>query len=243
MDILPAIDLRSGKCVRLLQGQYDKQIDYADDPLPVAQQFEQAGARWLHVVDLDGAKEGRPCNLPTIQRIIENTGLQVEVGGGLREKKDIQTLIDAGAARCVVGTRALEDWDWFADLVQDSACQNRVALGLDAKSGKLATRGWLTETDVTPADLAVRASSLPIAAIIYTDISKDGMMSGPNAEATHALARATDIPVIASGGVTTLDDVRTLAALPLGGMIIGRAIYEGQIDVATAIAIAAGEQS
>ena len=235
MDILPAIDLRDGKCVRLLQGDYEQQIDYADDPTAVARQFEQAGARWVHVVDLDGAREGKPCNLSTIERIASATGLQVEVGGGVRTAETVDSLINAGVARCVIGTKALEEWDWFAELVQRSTCRDRIALGLDAREGKLAVRGWLSTTALTPIEVAHRAEGLPVAAIIYTDISRDGMMSGPNVEATLALARATAIPVIASGGVTTIEDVKQLAALPLGGMIIGRAIYEKQIDLAEAV--------
>lgn len=241
MDILPAIDLRGGKCVRLLQGDYDKQIDYADDPLDVARQFEQAGASWLHVVDLDGAREGRPCNLATIERILANTRLRVEIGGGLRETGAIESLIAAGASRCVVGTKALEEWDWFADLVRRPKCRGRIALGLDAKQGQLAVRGWTHSTAETPIEVVRRVADWPLAAIIYTDISRDGMMIGPNVEATRALAEACSIPVIASGGVTTIQDVRQLARLPLGGIIIGRAIYEKKIDLAEAIRVARGD--
>ena len=240
MDVIPAIDLRDGKCVRLLQGDYARQIDYANDPLAAAHQFEQAGARWVHVVDLDGAKQGRPCNLPTIERIIAGTKLKVEVGGGLRDTDSIESLIGAGASRCVVGTRALEDWAWFAEMVLRPACRDHVALGLDARDGKLAVKGWREGTQETPIDVARRAADLPVAAIIYTDISKDGMMAGPNVEATAALAENCSIPVIASGGVTRIEDVRALAKLPLAGMIIGRAIYEKAIDLAEAVRVAAG---
>jgi len=240
MEILPAIDLRDGKCVRLLQGDYDKQINYADDPVQVAQQFEHLGAKWLHLVDLDGAKEGKVCNLPTIERILQQTNLSVEVGGGLREVETIELLIDAGVTRCIVGTKALEDWAWFEALVQRDKCQNRIALGLDARGGKLAAHGWLEETNLMAVELAEKVSDWPVAAIIYTDISKDGMLQGPNIEATGELAEYTKIPVIASGGVTTIDDVKKLVELPLGGIIIGRAIYEKKLDVAEAIRIARG---
>ena len=238
MDILPAIDLRDGKCVRLLQGDYDKQIDYADDPLAVVAQFEQAGARWLHVVDLDGAREGRLCNLPTIERIVSETSLRVEVGGGLRDTGSIESLIDAGAARCVVGTRALEAWGWFSSLVQRPKCRSRIALGLDAREGRLAVRGWTEETNETALQVAERVEDCPLAAIIYTDIGRDGMLLGPNVEAVQTLAEHAAAPVIASGGVTNLEDVRRLAELPLAGIIIGRAIYEKQIDLAQAIQVA-----
>jgi phosphoribosylformimino-5-aminoimidazole carboxamide ribotide isomerase len=234
MEILPAIDLRSGKCVRLLQGDYSQQIDYSG---------EAAGAKWLHVVDLDGAKEGHPCNLPTIRRIVSETKLNVEVGGGLREAPTIEELLDAGVHRCIVGTKALEDWDWFAELAQRPKCAHHVALGLDARQGQLAVRGWVEKTALTPVEVAQKAAGLPVAAIIYTDISKDGMLQGPNIEVTLAVAQASSIPVIASGGVTTIEDVRALAALPLGGIIIGRAIYEKKLDLAEAVRIArAGEK-
>jgi phosphoribosylformimino-5-aminoimidazole carboxamide ribotide isomerase len=235
MDILPAIDLRDGKCVRLLQGDYDRQIDYADDPLAVAKQFEQAGARWLHVVDLDGAREGQLFNLPTIEKLIRETNLQVEVGGGLREFDTIDALISAGAARCVVGTKALEDWDWFTELVHRPACANRIALGLDARSGKLAVHGWTKETEQNALQVAERVADWPLGAIIYTDIGRDGMLLGPNVESTKILAEYSRVPVVASGGVTDIEDVKRLKELPIAGMIIGRAIYEKQIDLAEAI--------
>ena len=244
MDILPAIDLIGGKCVRLLQGDYAQQIDYSGDPVGVAREFERAGARWLHVVDLDGAKVGRPCNLPTIRRILAETSLRVEVGGGLREAETIEELIDAGVQRCIVGTKALEDWEWFKQVAQRPKCVNHVALGLDAKQGRLAVRGWLEQTALTAVQVAQQAAGLGVSAIIYTDISRDGMLSGPNIEATLAVAKASPIPVIASGGVTTIDDVRVLCRLPLGGIIIGRAIYERRLDLAEAVRIAtSGEES
>ncbi len=239
MDILPAIDLREGKCVRLLQGDYARQINYADDPVEVAHAFEVAGSSWVHVVDLDGARDGRLHNLETIQRIAENTKLKLEVGGGLREVETIESLLAAGVSRCVVGTKALQDWKWFASLMERETCQDRIALGLDARDGKLAVHGWTQEVNLTAIQVAERASDLPVAALIYTDIGRDGMLLGPNLEAVRDLASGTEIPVIASGGVTDIDDVRRLAALPLGGIIIGRAIYEKQIDLVQAIQAAA----
>jgi len=142
MDILPAIDLREGKCVRLLQGDYDKQINYSEDPVAVAKRFEASGAQWVHVVDLDGAREGTLRNLPTIERMLKETNLQMEVGGGLRDTRTIEELLRAGVSRCVVGTRALEDWEWFRDLVHREDCGKRIALGLDARQGQLAVKGW-----------------------------------------------------------------------------------------------------
>ncbi|MHC4441232.1 MAG: 1-(5-phosphoribosyl)-5-[(5-phosphoribosylamino)methylideneamino]imidazole-4-carboxamide isomerase [Planctomycetota bacterium] len=239
MDILPAIDLRGGKCVRLLQGDYSKQIDYADDPAAVARQFEQDGAGWLHLVDLDGAKEGKSCNLPTIQRILSETSMKVEVGGGLREFDTIESLIDAGVTRCIVGTKALEDWAWFTELVQRPKCKNRIALGLDAREGRLAVRGWTEQMQQTAVDVALQVADWPLAAIIYTDIARDGMLQGPNIQATGQMAEKSKIPVIASGGVTSIEDVSKLCQLPIGGIIIGRSIYEKKIDLAEAIRVAA----
>lgn len=238
MDILPAIDLREGKCVRLLQGDYDRQIDYADDPTEIARAFEAAGASWIHVVDLDGARDGKPSNLPAIEAIRAATSLKLEVGGGLREVESIETLFSAGVQRCVVGTKALEDWSWFARLMERASCARRIAIGLDARDGKLAVKGWTDQTDLTAVQVAERVADMPVAALIYTDISRDGMLLGPNIEAIRDLATCVSIPVIASGGVTDIDDVRRLARLPLAGMIIGRALYEKQIDLSEAIRIA-----
>jgi len=240
MDILPAIDLRAGKCVRLLQGDYARQIDYADDPVAVARQFEEAGARWLHLVDLDGAREGRPSNLPVIERILVTTSLKVEVGGGLRDVETIESLLAAGVTRCIVGTKALEDWDWFHKLAHGPACWGRLCLGLDARLGRLAVRGWIQELSLTALEVAERVAEWPLAAIIYTDIGRDGMLLGANIEAMKEMAERSNIPVIASGGVTDIDDVRRLAVLPLLGIIIGRSIYEKTIDRAEAIQVAAG---
>jgi phosphoribosylformimino-5-aminoimidazole carboxamide ribotide isomerase len=238
MDILPAIDLRDGRCVRLLQGNYDREIPYSDDPVAQARQFADAGARWLHVVDLDGAKEGRLQNLDVIRRLIKDTPLQVEVGGGIRDEAVVDSLLDIGASRVVIGTRALEDMDWFRQLVQETHRSQRVALGLDSREGKLAVRGWTEVTDRAAIDVAEAVAGWPVAAIIYTDISRDGMLLGPNLEATRSLATVSAIPVIASGGVTDIDDVRHLAEMPLAGIIIGRAIYEKQLDLAEAIRVA-----
>lgn len=240
MDILPAIDLREGKCVRLLQGDYNQQIDYSNDPVAVARQFEQAGARWLHVVDLDGAREGSVQNLPVIEAILKGTNLSVEVGGGLRETKVIEKLLNAGVARCVVGTQAMEDWAWFEQLVHLPAMKGKIALGLDTRQGKVAVRGWTEERRETAIQLAERVAGWPLAAIIYTDIGRDGMLLGPNMEAIKALAEYSSAPIIASGGVTDIEDVKRLVKLPLLGIIIGRAIYEKQLDLAEAVKIASG---
>jgi phosphoribosylformimino-5-aminoimidazole carboxamide ribotide isomerase len=238
MDILPAIDLREGKCVRLLQGDYNQQIDYSDDPVAVAKQFEQAGARWLHMVDLDGAREGQVRNLPVIEQVLRQTHLKIELGGGLRDTKVIQNLIKAGIGRCVIGTQALEDWPWFEQLAHSPEMKGRICLGLDARQGKLAVKGWTEERQETALHVADRVADWPLAAIIYTDIGRDGMLLGPNMEAIKALAQISTVPVIASGGVTDIEDVKRLVQLPLLGIIIGRAIYEKQLDLAEAVRIA-----
>jgi phosphoribosylformimino-5-aminoimidazole carboxamide ribotide isomerase len=239
MDILPAIDLREGKCVRLLQGDYNQQIDYSNDPVAVARQFEQAGAKWLHMVDLDGAREGRLRNLPVIEQVLKQTHLKLEIGGGLRDTPTVQSLLAAGVARCVIGTQALEDWTWFDGLVHAAGMEGKIALGLDARQGKLAVRGWTQERQETALQVAERVADWPLGAIIYTDIGRDGMLLGPNMEAINAMAQQSRVPVIASGGVTDIDDVKRLVQLPLLGIIIGRAIYEKQLDLPEAIKVAA----
>jgi phosphoribosylformimino-5-aminoimidazole carboxamide ribotide isomerase len=239
MEILPAIDLRDGKCVRLLQGDYNQQIDYADDPVSVARGFQNAGAKWLHVVDLDGAREGKLRNLPTIERIVNETELKVEVGGGLRETETIESLLSAGVSRCVVGTKALEDWGWFEQLGLHSDYADKLALGLDARQGRLATHGWTRELDITALQIAERVCDWPLAAIVYTDIARDGMLLGPNIEAIEVMTSCSTVPIVASGGVTEIEDVHRLAQLPLLGIIIGRALYEKQIDLAEAVSIVA----
>jgi len=239
MDILPAIDLRGGKCVRLLQGDYARQIDYSNDPLAVAHQFEQAGARWVHIVDLDGARDGTIRHISTIRRIARQTTLQLEVGGGVRDAAAIDALLEAGAARVVVGTRALEDPDWFGTVAHTPAYAHKLCLGLDARAGVLAVRGWTQPTERTALEVVEAVADWPLAAIIYTDIARDGMLAGPNIEAVRTVAERSGVPVIASGGVTRLDDVRALAGLPLAGIIIGRALYEGTIDLAEAMRLVA----
>ena len=238
MDILPAIDLREGKCVRLLQGDYTKQINYSEDPVAVAQRFAATGAKWLHVVDLDGAREGTLRNMNVIEKMLRETQLRMEVGGGLRDTQVIEELLRVGVARCVVGTRALEDWEWFRGLVHRQEIRGRIALGLDARQGQLAVKGWTEQTHETALQVAERVADWPLAAIIYTDIGRDGMLLGPNVEAIKILADFSKIPVIASGGVTDIEDVRRLSALPLLGIVIGRAIYEGQLDLGEAVRLA-----
>jgi len=240
MLILPAIDLRGGRCVRLRQGDYGRETVFDADPVAVARRFEAAGARWLHVVDLDGAREGRPLNLDAVARVVRAVGMQVEVGGGIRTTETAKDLLDVGASRVIVGTRAVREPAWLAEVAR--TCPGRVALALDARGGEVAVEGWQQGTGRSASDVLAEAEQLPLATIIYTDIAKDGMMAGPAVEATADLARRTRLPVIASGGVTTAEDVARLAATgAIHGAVIGRALYEGTLAVEDAIA-AAGPQ-
>ncbi len=286
MDVIPAIDLRDGKVVRLIQGQYDHQITYRDDPVEQARQFHADGARWLHVVDLDGAKAGRPINTATIAAIarvappswrgrpalasrghpglalpdhdtpaaaevqgqgafttkeqgqdaLATAGLHVEVGGGIREEASIRQLLDLGVTRVIIGTKAVSDFDWFCRMAEKF--RGQVVLGLDARDSMVATHGWLEGSEQTVLEFATQADTLPLAAIIYTDIAKDGMLCGPNLERTQALAKAVRTPVIASGGVKEVDDIRRLAPLGVAGVIVGRSLYEGTLNLRDALAAA-----
>lgn len=238
MNILPAIDLQNGQCVRLLQGDYTRPIHYQADAVTVAREFEQAGATCVHVVDLDGARDGTPRNLETIHDIRSQTGLDIEVGGGIRSRENARALLDAGASRVLIGTRALEDWAWFHDIVHSEDFRGRICLALDAREGRLALRGWTQQTDRLAVDVAARVASWPLAAITYTDIARDGMLLGPNFDAIRTLTEVSNIPVVASGGVTSLEDVRTLALMPLAGIVIGRALYEKTLNLADAIRVA-----
>jgi phosphoribosylformimino-5-aminoimidazole carboxamide ribotide isomerase len=238
MVIIPAIDLRGGKCVRLIQGDYHRQINYEENPVKQAEEFIKQGAVWVHIVDLDGAKVGRPVNTSTIKAIAALGKLKIEVGGGLRSEQDIKTLLDLGVERVIIGTQAVNDFEWFSDLtIQFPA---RIALGLDAKGSHVVTGGWFDEHPKSLLELASEASGLPIAAIIYTDVTKDGMLAGPNIERTQTIIEAVTVPVIASGGVTTVEDIKKLDQIGAAGAIVGRAIYEGKITLPEAINAAKG---
>jgi phosphoribosylformimino-5-aminoimidazole carboxamide ribotide isomerase len=220
------------------QGDYSKQLDYPVDPLETARAFAAAGANLIHVVDLDGAKEGRPMQSGLIARIIQAAGVAVQVGGGIRTNEDIDLLLQAGVKRVVVGTKAMEDWPWFEAVVHEMPYRHRIVLALDAKEGKIAVRGWTQTSTRTAIEVAAQISDWPLAAILYTDVAKDGMLQGPNFQQTRAVAEAGKIPVIASGGVGNLDHIRQLAKLPIWGAIVGRSLYEGAIDLREAIAAA-----
>jgi phosphoribosylformimino-5-aminoimidazole carboxamide ribotide isomerase len=235
-QVIPSIDLRGGKVVRLQQGDYNRQLDYDLDPIETARSFEQAGAEWMHIVDLDGAKQGAVTQIELISRIIASTKLNVQVGGGVRSTDDVRRILDAGAARVVVGTKAIEDWPWFESIARnDATFAHKLVLALDAKEGKVATRGWTQTSDRLAVDIARQVSGWPLAAILYTDVAKDGMLQGPNLAHTKLLAEAGDVPVIASGGVGNLDHIHALLRLPIWGVIIGRSLHDGRVDLRMAI--------
>lgn len=236
MEIIPAIDLRDGKVVRLIQGQYDRQITYKDDPAEQAKEFHADGARWLHIVDLDGAKAGRPVNTASIEAIAGLGLLKIEVGGGLRDEASIAQLLDMGVTRVIIGTKAVSDFAWFSRMAEKFV--GRIVLGIDARGSMVATHGWLEDSKQTVLEFAARADELPLAAIIYTDIAKDGMLTGPNIERTQALAQAVKTPVVASGGVKEVDDIRRLNPIGVAGVIVGRSLYEGTLTLTEAIAAA-----
>lgn len=232
LQLLPAIDLMSGQAVRLRQGRAETKVVYSDDPAAVARRWAEEGGDWVHLVDLDAAFSGRASeNLETVRAICAAVSVPCELGGGLRDEASVRAALDAGVARVVIGTRAAEAMGFVAGLVKTFG-RERVAVGIDAKDGIVATKGW-TESAGRPAlDLAREAAAAGVGAIIYTDIATDGMMGGPNLPALDELLGALDCPVIASGGVATVADVRALAQRPrLHGVIIGRALYEGTVGL------------
>jgi phosphoribosylformimino-5-aminoimidazole carboxamide ribotide isomerase len=239
MEIWPAIDLRHGKPVRLKQGDYDQQTVFGDDPVAFALRWKAAGAKRLHLVDLDAARGDDPTvNRQAVKRIVAESGLPCQMGGGVRDQTTIETMLEAGLSRLVVGSAALKQPDWFASMCD--AYPGKLAAGIDARDGMVATDGWL-ETSSTPAiDLAkdLRRRTGSIAAIVYTDIARDGMMSGPNFDGLEKMAAATDIPIVASGGVTTYQDVEKLVAMGMPAAIVGRSIYDGVMQLDRVIEIA-----
>jgi phosphoribosylformimino-5-aminoimidazole carboxamide ribotide isomerase len=236
MQIWPAIDLRGGKCVRLRQGDYNRETIYGDDPAAMARQFVEQGAEYLHLVDLDGAREGRPVNLASVRAIVEAVHIPCELGGGIRDEQSICELLDLGVARVVLGTKALREVAWFRGMCQKYP--ERLVLGIDARNGRVATSGWLETSEVAATALAQQFAAEPLAALIYTDIATDGMLAGPNVAAMIEMREAVDLPLIASGGVTRAADVAALAAVGVTGCIIGRALYEGTLTLAEALATA-----
>ena len=237
MILYPAIDLKDGQAVRLVHGDMDQTTVFNDKPAAQAMEFVNAGCEWLHLVDLNGAFAGEPVNAAPVEEILKQTRVPAQLGGGIRDMATIERWIDRGLARVILGTVAVEN----PDLVREAAraFPGKVAVGIDARNGKVATKGWATETDVMVTDLAKSFEDAGVAAIIYTDIMRDGAMKGPNVEATAALANAVSIPVIASGGVSSIADLQALKSCgaPLNGAISGRALYDGAIDLKEALTV------
>lgn len=236
MILYPAIDLKDGQAVRLYKGDMEKATVFNDDPAAQAMAFVEAGCEWLHLVDLNGAFAGAPVNAAPVEAILERTKVPAQLGGGIRDMKTIETWLSKGLARVILGTVAVEN----PALVREaaSAFPGQVAVGIDARDGRVATKGWAEETDVMVTDLARSFEDAGVAAIIYTDINRDGAMQGPNIDATATLANAVSIPVIASGGVSSLADLTALrdCGAPLNGAISGRALYDGALDLKAALA-------
>lgn len=240
-DVIPAIDLKEGQCVRLKQGRMEDATVYDADPVAQARRWAGFGARWLHVVDLDGAFAGEPKNLPAITAILEAVDMKVEVGGGIRDMERIRAYLHAGIGRVILGSAAVSN----PELVNEAAAEfpGQIVVGIDASNGKVAVQGWAEVTDVDATQLAADMARRGASAIIYTDIGRDGMQTGTNVEATRKVAQASGIPVIASGGVSTVDHVKELLAVQadgVSGVITGRAIYEGTLDLAEALRLAEG---
>ncbi len=232
MEIWPAIDLLGGQCVRLQQGDYERNTIFSNDPSATAERWFSQGAQCLHCVDLDGAKEGGVVNEPAIKAIVAAAaGRPVQVGGGVRNEETIVRFLALGVSRLVVGTAALKNPDWFAAMC--GKYPNHLVLGVDARDGMVATQGWLETSQTSAVSLieAISCRTTQCAAIVYTDIARDGMLEGPNFQGLEQVSRATSIPVIASGGVTTLEDIRELARRGTHGAIIGRALYECRLDL------------
>jgi phosphoribosylformimino-5-aminoimidazole carboxamide ribotide isomerase len=234
--IYPAIDMRGGKCVRLLQGDYEKETVYGDSPFEMAKKFAGEGAEWIHMVDLDGAKDGKRVNNEFVIKAAKELGVNVQIGGGIRTEEDINHYLENGVARVIIGSIAVSNPEFAEEMVKKYG--SRIAIGLDAKNGLVATHGWLNTSEVTAVELGKRFADAGAETFIFTDIATDGTLAGPNVEATRQLAIETGKSVIASGGVSSLDDLKALKSLRadgVSGAIVGKAIYEGRFSVKSAL--------
>ncbi len=234
MIIFPAVDIRGGKCVRLLQGDYSKETVYSETPEEEALKWQNEGGEFLHLVDLDGAKEGHPVNLEAVERICKAINIPCELGGGIRNFKDAEAVLNTGVSRIILGTVACESPTLVEQLIEKFGAE-RIVVGIDAKNGKAATRGWLEATELDAVELAVKFSEMGVVRIIYTDIATDGMLSGPNCEAVANLCnKVKGCKIVASGGVSSVKDVKALKALNkenLEGAIVGKALYDGRVTL------------
>ncbi len=234
MILYPAIDLKDGQCVRLVRGDMAQATVFGDDPAAQAVSFAEAGAPWLHIVDLDGAFAGKPMNAAAVEAIVDAVDIPVQLGGGIRDLDTIGNWLERGVMRVILGTAAVRDPDLV--VAANGKWPGRVAVGIDARGGRVAVEGWARETDIEATELARKFADAGVAAIIYTDIDRDGVLEGANVQATAALARAVSIPVIASGGVSSLSDIRALTAeKSIAGAIVGRALYDGRIALEDAL--------
>lgn len=245
MNIYPAIDLKEGQCVRLVQGKAENKTVYSSDPGSMAAAFQSQGAEWLHVVDLDGAFNGQPSNTEAIKQIAARISIPFQVGGGLRRKEDVENVLAMGAARVIIGTRAVSSPAFVEELLA-SFGPDRIILGLDARDGLVAIEGWVEKSTLQALDFAKSMQKLGIKTAIYTDVSRDGLLQGPNLEAISQMAEQSGLQIIASGGVSTVDNIcklRALEACGVTGAIVGKALYDGKITLKDALAAAKGEQS
>lgn len=229
MIIYPAIDIKDGRCVRLTQGKFDEEKVYYENPEEVAKMWEEKGARVLHVVDLDGALEGKSKNLPVIEDIVEGVNLPIQIGGGIRSLEAIEALIEIGVGRVILGTKAIEDQGMLKKAV--ALYGDKIVVSIDAKDGYVAVDGWTKTSRVKALDFAKEIEELGVKTIVYTDIARDGMMKGPNFEAIKTLKNHVSIDIIASGGVSSLEDLKILSEIGVAGAIVGKALYEGKVDL------------
>jgi phosphoribosylformimino-5-aminoimidazole carboxamide ribotide isomerase len=238
MELWPAIDLRGGKCVRLLQGDYARETIFGDDPVAVARGFVAAGALRLHIVDLDGARDGTPTQADLVAAMVAAAGVPCQLGGGVRSLETVGRYLAAGVDRVVVGSVAIESPELLVDMA--TAFPGRIVLGLDARDGYVAVRGWIQTSALSALDVARQHADLPLAAIVFTDIATDGMLTGPNLPALEAMVKAVPVPIVASGGIASADDIRRVVTTGAAGCIVGRALYEGAVTIPAAVE-AAGE--
>lgn len=237
MIVYPAIDIRGGRCVRLVEGDFSRETMFDADPSAAATRWAEAGATWLHVVDLDGAVAGHPVNVESIQKIARSVDIPIQLGGGLRTRADVEAVFAVGVERAIIGTAAIHDHEFVASLA--SEWPGRIAVGLDARDGLLAAAGWLEQTEVRAIDVAATLTDSGVRHLIYTDIRRDGTLVGPNLDALSEMIGVGGQAVIASGGIGGIADVKAVLGAGAGGVIIGRALYDGRVDLAEAIQLAA----
>ncbi|KNF10167.1 imidazole-4-carboxamide isomerase HisA [Gottschalkia purinilytica] len=235
MIIFPAIDMKDGKCVRLKQGKFDEVTVFGENPPEVAKKWEDKGGKYLHLVDLDGAKDGTPKNLEKIREITKSINIPIQIGGGIRSKETVEILLDAGVSRVILGTVAINNKELLKSLVDEY--KEKIVVSIDAKDGLVAVDGWVNVSEVRSLDLVKELEEIGVKTIVYTDISKDGMMAGPNFDIYRVLGESTSIDIIASGGVSSISDVRRLKDMGLYGCIIGKALYTGDIELKEALGV------